>query len=238
MRVFGYLLFCIFTFFFTSCIQKDVNSLASEYSLDDSSIPVKWSKYVTLPAPWSEVKCVGDLKDVLSKGYRADLPIAGDSLNRLPIDVIAPASSEAEEEDLISRLAAINTLLKHGASPQRMTENSATSEYEYALFLKYGLNPKKPVQYGAREIQYPLTRRSDYITYPIAKYLLENGADPNQLEIKNREDQPDNELLTPLSKVTFRLPPFLHEAELYHKYRSKEQVAELQELLKSYGAVK
>lgn len=237
VRLVNFLIFFIFTFLCTSCLHENVHQIINNLSIEDSDIPIRWNKYTPPPSPWAEAKTIGDLELLLSNGARADLPMKGDILNRLPIDALEMATSESEEERLIARLAAINKLLKHGASPQRMTQNALTSEAEYALFIKYGLDATAPVMYGNNEIQYPLTRRQDFITYPIAKHLLENGANPNQVEIVNSQEQ-TGELLTPLSKVTYKPPFLLHEAAYYNKYRSGTQVHELQELLKRYGATK
>ncbi len=199
---------------------------------------VFWDMFLSPPSPWCDAHTIGELENILIAGNNPNQPMEGDSLKRLPIDALEWAPVNADRTQLSSRLAAIHLLLKYGSSPQRMSSQFGTSEEEYALFIMHGLNATAPVVYGSnsKEIQYPLTRRTDFITYPVAKWLLEHGADPNQRSISNGNQRPENSI-TPLINIHSRRPALYAEAtENMRSYRTAERVKLVHDLLIENGA--
>lgn len=117
-----------------------------------------------------------------------------------------------------------------------MTTQSIISEKEYALFIKHGLNARDPVVYDKEyDIQYPLTHRNDFITAPIAEWLLKNGADPNQIELETQRTYrfPESRL-TPLGMLRHKSHPHFHA--MLKTYRTPEKVQETRKVLLKYGA--
>lgn len=199
---------------------------------------VFWNMRLSPPSPWVDAHTIGELEQLLKEGNNPNEPMKGDGLDRLPIDALEWAPVNADKTQLSSRLAAIHLLLKYGSSPQRMSLQFGTSEEEYALFIKHGLKATAPIVYGSnpQEIQYPLTRRTDFITYPVAKWLLEHGADPNQRSISSGNQRPENSI-TPLINIHSKRPALYAEAtENMRLYRTEKRVERVHNLLIEMGA--
>ena len=240
---FCYLL--IFVYIFSSCScshdYTDIEGLCSHVSrmIDVSKdTKVYWKSLLGPEAPWCNAHTIGDLEKLLQEGNNPNHPMEGDTLKRLPIDALEMIPMGSKGEKLISRLAAIHLLLKYGSDPQRMTAQPGTGEEEYALFIMHGMKATAPVTYGAimPETQYPLTRRRDFITYPVAKWLLENGADPNQKAIGS-DGLPPEKVITPLKNIHSRRLKFFPEQDAdVRAYRTPERVKRVHDLLVEKGA--
>lgn len=236
-----HLFMCLFSL--TGCVHEytDINELFSHVDKMVSvskDTEVHWNPRLLPPSPWADAHTIGELEKILKEGNAPNLPMKGDGLERLPIDALEWAPVNADKEQLSSRLAAIHLLLQYGSSPQRMSQQFGTSEEEYALFIKHGMKATAPVVYGCnpQEIQYPLTRRTDFITYPIAKWLLENGANPDQQAISPYKSRPED-AITPLTNIHSKRPALYAEAtENMRSYRTKERVELVHKLLIEKGA--
>lgn len=239
-----YLFILFFLFPLCSCVHE-YTDIADLFSHVDKMVNVSkdtevyWDmRSLPPPSPWADARTIGALEQLLKEGNKPNEPMKGDGLERLPIDALVWAPVNADKTQLSSRLAAIHLLLKYGAPPQRMSSQFGTSEEEYALFIMHGLKATAPVVYGGnpQEIQYPLTRRTDFITYPIAKWLLENGADPNQHAISPHNSRREDPI-TPLRNIHSKRPVLYAEAtDNMRAYRSKERVERVHKLLIEYGA--
>ena len=204
-------------------------------SYDDSDI-VKWNRSMKNTG-WENVYTVGELKKKL-KAENVDPhaqwpPYMYDSLMD---SVVCAWDEDYEAENLRTRLIMLDVMLTHGANPQHMTSQPIISEKEYALFIKHGLNAREPVVYDKEyDIQYPLTHRSDFITSPIAEWLLKNGANPNQVELETQQTWrfPD-ERLTPLGMLRHKTSPDFQV--LLRMYRTPEKAQKTREVLLKYGA--
>jgi len=219
-------------FFREPTVEDLIDSLPS---YDDSDI-VKW-KHSMKNTGWENVRTVGELKKKLKEDnvdpHAQEPPYMYNSLMN---SVVGAWDEDYEPEDLKTRLIMLDVMLAHGANPQHMTTQSIISEKEYALFIKHGLNARDPVVYDKEyDIQYPLTHRNDFITAPIAEWLLKNGADPNQIELETQRTYrfPDSRL-TPLGMLRHKSHPHFHA--MLKTYRTPEKVQETREVLLKYGA--
>lgn len=221
---------CVHEYTDTADLFSDVEDMVNV----SKDTRIYWNQRHLPPSPWCDAHTIGELENILIAGNNPNQPMEGDGLERLPIDALEWAPVNADKSQLSSRLAAIHLLLKYGSSPQRMSLQFGTSEEEYALFIMHGLKATAPIVYGSnpQEIQFPLTRRTDFITYPVAKWLLEHGADPNQRSISSPENS-----ITPLINIHSRRPALYAEAtENMRSYRTAERVKLVHDLLIENGA--
>lgn len=220
---------CVHEYTDTADLFSDVEDMVNV----SKDTRIYWNQRHLPPSPWCDAHTIGELENILIAGNSPNQPMEGDGLERLPIDALEWAPVNSEKAQLSSRLAAIHLLLKYGSNPQRMTEQYGTSEEEYALFIMHGLKASEPVVYGFNptEIQYPFTRQSDFITYAIAKWLLENGANPNQRSLGPASS------LTPLMNIHSKRPALYAErTENMRSYRTAERVKLVHDLLIENGA--
>ena len=154
-----------------------------------------WYSYA--PEQLKSLKTIGDLKKAISNGLDPNNVDGHNPSDYLKWKFIAYKTKDSDKR-LKSRLAALDVLLAAGANPQRMTYSMLVTEEEYALYIKHGLSAKEPIQARLGRTEYPLTNRLAFLSPPIVKWLLENGADPNQLEYS---DYPGYEKVSPLSNL-------------------------------------
>lgn len=216
-----------------------VEDLIADLPKYDDSEEIKWGSLARgffEGTDWENVRTVGDLKNKLKetkvdpwKNISPEIPII---LMKESID----SHRLFIEETIRDKLVMLDVLLSYGADPQRMVDTlTITDERIYAVYIKHGLDAKKPIMYDGY-LQYPLTHRDDFITAPIAEWLLKNGADPNQKELESQwsfDDFP----LTPLKMLTNKqrrcLPTPIPRNE---SARTPEAIQKTREVLLKYGA--
>ncbi len=181
------------------CREKNVQDIIDNLPRYSDNTPVMWDSLS--PECLRGLKTIGDLKKALRNGLDPNKPIAHGGI---PSDFLIPVFLTCDDNDkgfdkkLKSRLAALDVLLNAGANPQRMNYSRLVTEEEYALYIKHGLSAKEPIQIRDGFSGYPLTNRVALLSPPIVKWLLENGADPNQLELNDYCCLPK---ISPLSNV-------------------------------------
>lgn len=189
-------------FLLTSCSlfkDKTVQDIIAGLPRYNDRTPVMWESFS--PESLRSLKTIGDLKKALENGLDPNKPIRYSSI---PSDYLKPVLLSSRDDDkefdkeLQSRLAALDVLLTAGANPQRMNYSGLVTEEEYALYIKHGLSAKEPIQRTDGYREYPLTNRLALLSPPIVKWLLENGADPNQLELNDYGGLPK---ISPLSNA-------------------------------------
>lgn len=175
--------------------ERTIQDVINDLPRYNDSSPIMW--YFHAPEQLKSLKTIGDLKKAISNGLD---PNNVDGYN--PSDylkaVYVTHKTKDSDKRLKSRLAALDVLLAAGANPQRMAYSMFVTEEEYALYIKHGLNAKEPIQVRFGTTEYPLTNRLAFLSPPIVKWLLENGADPNQLEY---DDDPYFPKMSPLSNL-------------------------------------
>lgn len=238
-RLFKYACFLLFVAGLFSCQffrEPTVEDLIDSLPMYDDSDMVKWNCSMK-GTGWENVHTIGELRKKLQDDNVDPHASWYTFIHTSLMDsVVCAWDEDYEAENLKTRLIMLDVMLKHGANPQHMTSQTIIHEKEYALFIKYGLNACKPIIYDDKyDIQYPLTHRNDFITAPIAEWLLKNGADPNQVELDTQRTYrfPDDRL-TPLGMLRHKAHPHFHV--VLKEYRTPEKTQKTREVLLKYGA--
>lgn len=219
--------------------EKTVQDIIDQLPRYDDNTPVRWNTLA--PSNLQSIKTIGDLKQAIKNGLDPNKPLKyGDTPSDYLCKVLMGMNDNKEE--LRSRLAALDVLLAAGANPQRMNGLMLVTEEEYALYIKHGLSAKAPIEAREGGAEYPLTNRQTLLSPPIVKWLLENGADPNQLELHKFAGVPK---ISPLSNAI--LPPkellfppypycFANYVAVLRKHKTPKYKRTIIKMLKEHGA--
>ena len=225
-----------------SCsINTDAQAIICNLPEYDDNTPIDWDTLI--PEELKGITTVGLLKEALCKDLNPNKAIGW--RKGVLSDYLCPVwVSERDQGDfrrrLKSRLAALDVLLNAGASPQYMSEFFLVTEEEYALHIKHGLNAREPIQSPKGYREYPLTNRMAFLSPAIVKWLLDNGADPNQISIQNHYGRLPK--VTPLSIVKYspEITLGIYEWNLIgltlKRLRTKKYVDIITKLLIEHGA--
>ena len=225
-----------------SCsINTDAQAIIRNLPKYDDNTPIDWDSLA--PEKLKGITTVGLLKEALCKDLNPNQAIGWKK--GVPSDYLCPVWVSERDKGhfrrrLTSRLAALDVLLSAGASPQYMSEFLLVTEEEYALYIKHGLNAREPIQSSKGYREYPLTNRTAFLSPAIVKWLLDHGADPNQLSIQNYYGRLTK--VTPLSIVRYSPESTLglYEWNLMgltlKKLRTKKYVDTITKLLIEHGA--
>lgn len=222
-------------------MDDDVQTIIRRLPKYDDNTPIDWDSLS--PEELKRLKTVGQLKEALSKDLDPNKAIG--RFKFPPSNYLLPVWIPSRDESnfrrkLKSRLAALDVLLSAGASPQYMSEFVLVTEEEYALYIKHGLNAREPIQFQHGYREYPLTNCNAFLSPAIVKWLLDNGADPNQISIRYHYGRLPK--ITPLSNVKY--PPSItlgfyewnHIGLILTSLRTKKYVDKITKLLIEYGA--
>lgn len=219
--------------------ERTIQDVINDLPRYNDNTPIMWS--LSAPEQLKSLKTIGDLKKAISNGLDPNKTVKhGD----YPSDFLEWAYysyrdiNKDLDKRLKSRLAALDVLLAAGANPQRMTYSMLVTEEEYALYIKHGLSAKEPIQVCFGPTEYPLTNRLAFLSPPIVKWLLENGADPNQLEYFDdpyfsKMSPLSNLLSSPLENVDFYQ---LEDAAVLWELKTKRYKNKIKKILIEHGA--
>lgn len=213
--------------------ERNVQDVIDELPTYHDETPIEWGDYLGDRECLRTIKTIGQLKDAI-KNREVVVNQEKTGENDTKYLAIAPQirgyfhDPKKGRARLLSRLAALDVFLKAGANPQYMYAFEAVPEEEYALFIKYGLDARRPIR-SENGYEYPLTNRFTFLTLPIMKWLLENGADPNQKEL-HRWDYDDG--MTPWSYIHSNPERYMHPF-LLHSYGNAIKVERTPKYMKA-----